>query len=911
MIEIINPNIVLCSETHVTENVGDAEIAIVGYNHVRCDSHSRHTGGVLIYIHKSVDFKLIYNRSFNNNMWCIVIKTIKSTYNWQIGLLYHSPNTSDAEFIRYIEEVLEECFSETNNNVFVGDFNINLNYQSTYANQITSTFATLDMVQMIDFNTRITETAQTKIDLLFSNNNEIIVRNLKKHKISDHETILFKLPSTKKYKMRIIETRKCWEIYSKENLINYLRNYDFNQLNNTNCDQTAKILNTTLSNIMSNLVYDKRVYIKLMNKWYDSELSDLNKLKYVLLKNAERTNDWNEYYDLKSYYKRLIKLKKKHYLENKISMNHNNMKLMWKCLKDAINMNVNTARIKRIVINNVSIEDKYQIANALNKYFVDSIIDIRNNIENIVISEYTDDVDRRLFEFQMINTTDILKIASSFRNKYGGTKLVTEGVIKDSLDYLGYVYVGLINQSISEGVFPQFWKTSVVIPLEKVKGTIKPDEIRPINTLPCDEKIIETVVKDQLSHYLDLHKIIIPEQSGFRSKHSCETALNLVIAEWKESLSNREVTVSVFLDLKRAFETVDRDILLKKLYIIGVRNLPLKWFKSYLQGRKQKTLIDDAVSTELDVEIGLPQGSVLAAILFIIYINDIKKYIEHCKIRLFADDALLTISAPTLEEAVLKIQNDLNSIYRWLCHNKLKLNIDKTKYIIMRRRTFNLDTVDLKIANTSLQRVDSIKYLGVFIDDKLKFDEHSKYIEAKISKKIGFMFRTCKLISRKYKILVYRSIIEPHFIYCPTVLYTLNDSQISMLQKKQNKVMRFILRKRYDTHIQEMLDALNWLSVKQLVTYHTLKFIHSMKLGILPTYLNNRLRYNREFHDYQTRSRNDFHYPMIRNERDKRSIFYEGVREYNDLPNYLKICNNLMMFKKKLFMYCKNVMPIR
>lgn len=147
--------------------------------------------------------------------------------------------------------------------------------------------------------------------------------------------------------------------------------------------------------------------------------------------------------------------------------------------------------------------------------------------------------------------------------------------------------------------------------------------------------------------------------------------------------------------------------------------------------------------------------------------------------------------------------------------------------------------------------------------------------------------------------------IEPHFIYCPTILFTFTDTQISNLQKKQNKAMRFILRKRYDTPILEMLRELNWLSVKQLVTYYTLKFIHNIKLGNLPGYLSNRMIYNSEIHNYQTRNRNNFHVPIARNELDRRSLYCRGVRAYNELPVHLKNCESPEIFKKLLYEYSK------
>lgn len=909
MMEMETPSILLCAETHITANITDAEIEIKEYNHTRCNSFSRHTGGVIIYTHKTVDFKVIYNQETYNNMWCTIIKTKKLKKNWQIGVIYHSPNTSDADFIRFANEILDTYINEGDNNVIVGDFNINENIQSTYTNQLNQMFAALSMAQLIKFNTRITETTQTKIDLLYSNSDEIEICNLTKYKISDHETIQFKLPVQKPYKMRYYENRKCWDKYSKENLINNLRTYNFGEINQYDVGTKVKLINNILNEIMETLTYDKIIQIKLMNKWYDRELSQLNKLKYELKIDAERYNEWDYYNCIKRKYKTKVKKKKIQYMENKITTNYKDKKLMWKCLKDAVNMNNTIPKIKGINVKGTYIENEYEIASELNQYFVDSIISIRNSIENSIPEEENEEINRDKFEFKHINTDDIKKITTNMKNKYGGRKLITEGVIKDSAEYLGYIYTCIINESLTLGVFPESWKLTTIVPVEKVKGTKKPEEIRPINTLPSDEKIIETVVKNQLQEYLNRHEIIIEEQSGFRSKHSCETALNLVISEWKESMSKKQITVAVFIDLKRAFETIDRDILLKKLNRTGVRNTALEWFRSYLTGRKQRTIIGNAMSNEIDVNIGLPQGSVLAAILFTIYINDINKCMKFSRIRLFADDALLTISCYTLDEAISKIQTDLNLIYQWLCQNKLKTNVEKTKWMLITKKSISINNITLKISNTDIHRVNQIKYLGIIIDDKLKFDEHLKYIDAKLSTKIGFMYRSCRGINRKYKIMVYRSTIEPHFMYCPTILYTLPNSQISKLQKKQNKAMRFVLKREYDTPIQELLDSLNWLSVKQLTIFHTMKFIHNAKLGNMPNYLNDRMRYNREIHRYETRNMNSYHLPIVRTESDKRNIFYEGIKEYNELPNIIKNCNNFVNFKKLLFTHCR-ALPI-
>jgi len=487
--------------------------------------------------------------------------------------------------------------------------------------------------------------------------------------------------------------------------------------------------------------------------------------------------------------------------------------------------------------------------------------------------------------------------------------LLSEGVYKDTIEYTAIFYEDIINESIKTCTVPDLWKTSTVIPVEKVKGTIKATEIRPINTLPNDEKILETVIKNQLVQYLYDNNLIIHQQSGFRKKHSCETAINYIISEWKDELNKKQIIIAVFLDLKRAFETIARHLLLIKIQNIGVEGRELKWFENYLTNRHQRTIVNSNISEEISVNNGLPQGSVLAPILFLVYINDIVKALEYCDIKLFADDALLFVSAPDPVVALEKIQIDLNNLYHWLCENKMKINIDKTKFMVLNRQNVEY-SLQLKIKDDSIEEVKEIKYLGVVIDTKLKFQGHINHVSKKLAKNIGFLQRSCRQLSTKYKISVYKTIIEPHFIYCPSVLFILPDSMIDKLQKLQNRAMRFILKKRFDTPTREMLNELKWLSVKQKIFYFTMIFIFNIKQNNLPNYLSSQLMYNHDIHSINTRNRNDFRLPFFRNECDQQNLFYKGLKNYNQLPREIKNCNILREFKNKLYKHCLTL-PIR
>ena len=904
MISTIKPAIILCSETCTTVDITDNEINLDMYKLIRCDSHSRHTGGVLIYVHDSIDFNIKYNNCNDNNMWSIFIKLKYFNPKWQIGVIYHSPSSSDADFMNYLKNLLDQCCENSDNNILIGDFNINVNNTTTYSNQLNEIFNSHCMQQIVDFNTRVTQTSQTKIDLLYTNSNDVTCKKLTNFQISDHETIHFNININREFQMRESVKILSWSSYNPDALLHFLRYCYFGNFREIDLDSKVELVKNNIINVMHNLITEKEIKVKIMNKWYDEELANMNKLKLEMFNSLEENGNWEEYRVVKNRYKKMVRTKKIQYLENKIDQNCDNSKKMWDCLKNTICIKNNRNRIDKILINGAIVEGDINIANSFNNYFVDSIIDINSNID--VIDRLSFELVRcdSRFIFENVTVCDIIAIVKRFRNKIGGNKLLSEGVIKDAIPYMAHFYVQIINESMIEGKFPELWKTSIIVPIEKIKSTIKVEEFRPINTLPCDEKIIESVIKNQLVKYLEDKSVIIQEQSGFRHKHSCESALNLVLANFKEDLNSKHNIISVFVDLKRAFETIDQNILLKKLSAIGIRDKELNWFKSFLENRKQCTVIGQEISEARNVDIGLPQGSVLAPLLFNIYINNIGKVLKYSSIKLFADDALIMISGSNIEEIRDKLQYDLDNLYSWLCVNKLMINIDKTKFMVITRK-LNSENIVLKINNKEIENVESIKYLGIQIDCKLNFNKHTEYTIKKISKQIGFVKRTCKYLNKKYKILVYKSIIEPHFIYCPTIFFIMKDSQINKLQILQNKMMRFILRKPYDTHVQDMLDQLNWLSIKQQIFFHAMKFIYKIINGLLPDYLKNLITYNWETHNRYTRNRNNFKLPLYRTEAEKNNLFYKGLKCFNELPLEIKN-NNYVNFKIMLFTYCKN-----
>lgn len=571
---------------------------------------------------------------------------------------------------------------------------------------------------------------------------------------------------------------------------------------------------------------------------------------------------------------------------------------MWKEIKKLV-LREQKNSIKSIVFNGKEYKDELTIAKKFNEYFIESVKEIRESIEDLEYVNYVIPTASK-FKFRQITIDELKEICKSLKNKTDFDR-ISPRTILDNWSQLGKTLLDLVNRSISTGEFPNSWKDSMITPVEKVPNTKKNDEFRPINTLRTVEKIIETVVKQQLMKYMEENNIFSEYQSGFRKNYSCETAVNHVINEWKDG-GKRKKVIALFLDFKRAFETIDREILLKKMYNYGIQDKELSWFRTFLANRVQRTKVNNSVSDFAEVELGVPQGSILGALLFIIYINDMPKVVRNCKIVLYADDTLIYAEGKDAEECKYKLSCDIEHIITWLKINKLKLNEQKTKLMNL---NLNNDTC-IEINGRTIENVRSIKYLGMIIDKELNFNEHVDYICKKIGKKIGFFKRIRKKMDNITAVIVYNTMVKPHFEYCGTILYSCcNQGQLERLQKLQNKAMRSILKCNRYTPIRCMLDALKWLSIKQRLELNTLLAVFKVKYGAAPRILTRGVRRVGEIQPYPLRNANNFRVRFQNTAAGQNTFIYKGLCLFNTLPNDIKNEANLRIFKRKCIEFVK------
>ena len=364
------------------------------------------------------------------------------------------------------------------------------------------------------------------------------------------------------------------------------------------------------------------------------------------------------------------------------------------------------------------------------------------------------------------------------------------------------------------------------------------------------------------------------------------------------------VNAVVFLDLKKAFDTVDHDILLRKLHYYGICWTSHKWFASYLANRTQICHLNSHKSIPKGLRCGVPQGTILGPLLFLIYINDLPHCLTYSEPRMYADDTSLTLASTDIEHINYCLNHDLSNVYEWLSANKLTLNMTKTEFMLIASRqklSQFMESPSLAINENAIEQVTSAKSLGVYVDQNINWECHIENVSKKIACAIGAIKRIRHLTPLNVLVNVYNSLIQPHFDYCNVVWGNCNKGLSKKLQRLQNRAARILMSASYDSNLDDLFRALGWrrlyyqrLEQKSILMYKTLH-------GVTPDYLRSRFVYRDNVSAYRLRNtENKLVRPQSRTDYLKRSFLYSGAQLWNNLPVDLRQASSLTDFKSKL-----------
>lgn len=460
----------------------------------------------------------------------------------------------------------------------------------------------------------------------------------------------------------------------------------------------------------------------------------------------------------------------------------------------------------------------------------------------------------------------------------------------------------LFNLSLQQQNIPSDLKNARVTPIYKGKGSVEdPSNYRPISVIPHVAKLLEKRVQSQLLSYLQDHKLISCEQSAFIKQHSTHTAVHKVIDDVLDNINEGYLNGACFFDLTKCFDTIDHEILLRKLERYGVRGPSLNWFTDYLSNRSQVVRCNNQLSHSNMISTGVPQGSVLGPILFLIFINDLPSCLQFCTCNLFADDAEVHASGTIIDEVETQLQHDTNNMTTWFHHNRLTASAPKS-FSMMVTCNPNIDNLGLciNIDNTPLDCRASARYLGVHTDSKLKWDEHINKLCNKISPKIGLLRKLKQCLPIECLEQVYKSTIQPHIDYCITVWGFAPSKYTNQVQRLQNGAAR-IITGNYDWTVRgiNLVSELGWQNVAQRRDYFTALQVFKGLNGMAPDYINDLFTYVRDINTRQTRNAaaNNLYVPKVNKHVFKQSLQYNGAMIWNSLPDNFKTTTDLDTFK--------------
>ncbi len=387
------------------------------------------------------------------------------------------------------------------------------------------------------------------------------------------------------------------------------------------------------------------------------------------------------------------------------------------------------------------------MVNMFNSYFfsASSITDSSNSlvIDEQGIDESTNNSESDLFSFIPILPTHVHKLLSNLDcKKSPGSDKIEPIFLKVSADIIAEPSASIFNLSLPTNVILPSWKSAMVMPLLKGGDPSNLNNYHPIFKLPVLAKVFESLVNDQMKEYLFNHNILNAFQSGFRAGHSTITATTLVTNDLLTALDKRQHCSAL---LVIGIDLVDHALLLQRLKSIGLGNSALSWFKNYLSDRTQCVAVDNYTSAMVRVRKGVPQGSLLAPLLFSIFINELGQGIKSAKLHFYADDTIIYSTASSLSQAIETLQGSFYTFQLTLLKLKLVLNVNKTKYIIFTRsRSITTAPLILTIDDLHIERVSSYKYLGIWLDEKLAFDIHIDYLVKRLKPRLVFFFgKTC------------------------------------------------------------------------------------------------------------------------------------------------------------------------
>jgi exonuclease III len=848
-------------------------ISLLGYDEFIFEPTGTTHGGAGFYIKNGLDYIVRHDLKLNTPSFfeaMFVEIILPDRKNLIVGCIYRHPSESIREFsAENFEPILNKINKEKKECALMGDFNVDLisstgnNAASEFFNTMSSYFYTPFILQP----TRLR--SKTLIDNIFMNSLEYtatsgnILREL-----SDHLVQFLILEGFSKE--RSLPDTNIF----KRDMTNFCdREFEDAVINGLNWEEICMLRfndsNVAFSSFYNNVNFHldemspyKKVTLKeyrlMLKPWITTDILNKCKERDKLLKEILKEDDATKLTELREKYKKMRneitnekRASKRNFHTTQFEKNKSKSSKVWQDIRKLVNVkSVKTSSIKLMRDENI-ISDQTENANTFNTHFSK----LGEKVQKKIPSErgsYRDYLYKKNKNNEyyinnaghifFLSPTDPKEVGDMIDNlddkKSPGPNGIPVILLKKFKNFFSLWLAKLINLCFETGVFPDLLKFAKITPLHKKESKLDFHNYRPISLLSIYSKIFEKLIYFRVYAYLVKYNLISSKQFGFRSNHSCNHAIISLTEHVKKLLDDGHVVCGVFVDLEKAFDTVHHEILCDKLNAYGLRGKVNDLFKSYLSNRKQFVSLNGFESSIEEITCGVPQGSTLGPLLFLLYINDFRLCLTDASSGHFADDTFIIYNSKKLKSIETIINFELKQVIKWLRLNKLSLNAGKTELIFFHSSSKKIDfsNVFINFNGIRLVPVDFVKYLGMYIDKHLNWNQHIHELGKKLSQANGILSKLRYNAPIEVCIQVYYGLFYSNLIYGCNAWGLTSEDNIQTIEILQRKCIRILTSAPFNSHVSnDTFIDLKLLKVRDVIKFFQLKLMYDFQCTNLPS----------------------------------------------------------------------------